>query len=71
MCVQGAQEVFKELPHEYVSPYDLKDVAENGGTCMYNHEYICVTLTLNNAATYVHVRNVLKKLLAGCLLQNL
>jgi alpha-aminoadipic semialdehyde synthase len=27
---QGAQEVFKELPHEYVAPLDLKDVSENG-----------------------------------------
>jgi alpha-aminoadipic semialdehyde synthase len=29
---QGAQEVFKVLPHEYVSPHDLKDVIENGDT---------------------------------------
>ena len=28
---QGAQEVFRELPHEYVSPRDLKDVVESGG----------------------------------------
>ena len=32
MSLQGAQEVFRELPHEYVSPYDLKDVVENGGS---------------------------------------
>ncbi|CAI8051538.1 Alpha-aminoadipic semialdehyde synthase, mitochondrial [Geodia barretti] len=27
---QGAQEVFKELPHEYVSPLDLQNVVETG-----------------------------------------
>ena len=31
-CVQGAQEVFKELPHEFVSPDSLEDVVKNGGT---------------------------------------
>ncbi|GBN40304.1 Alpha-aminoadipic semialdehyde synthase, mitochondrial [Araneus ventricosus] len=29
---QGAQEVFQELPYEYVSPTDLPQVAEHG--CM-------------------------------------
>ena len=29
--LQGAQEIIQELPHEYVSPYDLKEVSENGG----------------------------------------
>ncbi|XP_065915090.1 alpha-aminoadipic semialdehyde synthase, mitochondrial-like isoform X1 [Dysidea avara] len=29
---QGAQEIFQELPHEYISPKDLKDVSENGNT---------------------------------------
>ena len=28
---QGAQDVFKVLPHEYVSPNELKDVLMNGG----------------------------------------
>jgi len=28
---QGAQEVFRELPHEYVTPSQLKKVAEHGG----------------------------------------
>ena len=28
---QGAQDVFKVLPHEYVSPDELKDVLMNGG----------------------------------------
>ena len=27
---QGAQEVFRELPHEYVTPLQLKKVAEHG-----------------------------------------
>lgn len=27
---QGAQDVFKKLPHEYVSPFELKDVMETG-----------------------------------------
>jgi alpha-aminoadipic semialdehyde synthase len=27
---QGAQEVFRELPHEYVAPTDLKDVVKSG-----------------------------------------
>ena len=30
--MQGAQEVFKELPHEFVSPDSLEDVIKNGGT---------------------------------------
>jgi hypothetical protein len=30
--MQGAQEVFKELPHEFVSPDSLEDVVKNGGT---------------------------------------
>ena len=30
---QGAQEVFKELPHEFVSPDSLEDVVKNGGGC--------------------------------------
>ena len=29
--IQGAQEVFKELPHEFVSPDSLEDVVKNGG----------------------------------------
>ena len=29
--MQGAQEVFKELPHEFVSPDSLEDVVKNGG----------------------------------------
>ena len=28
---KGAQEVFRELPHEWVSPNDLKDLAQGGG----------------------------------------
>lgn len=28
---QGGQEVFQELPHEYVTPEDLRKVAEHGG----------------------------------------
>ena len=39
--VQGAQEVFQELPHEFVSPKDLKEVTEKGGRLMYVTE--CVT----------------------------
>lgn len=27
---QGAQEVFRELPHTYVEPHELKTVAEHG-----------------------------------------
>lgn len=30
---QGAQEVFSELPIEYVDPKDLREVAERGSTC--------------------------------------
>ena len=29
--LKGAQNVFMELPHEYVMPHELKDVVENGG----------------------------------------
>ena len=35
---QGAQEVFRELPHEYVAPSQLKKVAEHGAT---NKVYAC------------------------------
>lgn len=35
---QGAQEVFRELPHEYVSPTQLKKVAEHGAL---NKIYAC------------------------------
>ncbi len=28
---QGAQEVFRELPYEYVDPTQLKKVAQHGG----------------------------------------
>lgn len=28
---QGAQEIFQELPHEYVPPEMLQKVAEHGG----------------------------------------
>lgn len=28
---QGAQEIFRELPHEYVPPSMLQKVAEHGG----------------------------------------
>ena len=38
--VQGAQEVFQELPHEFVSPTDLKEVNERGGRLMYATEYV-------------------------------
>ena len=31
LWLQGAQEIIQELPHEYVSPDDLKEVCENGG----------------------------------------
>ena len=36
ITMQGAQEVFRELPHQYVSPLELKDVVENGGTHVHN-----------------------------------
>ncbi len=35
---QGAQEVFRELPHEYVRPNQLKKVSEHGAT---NKVYAC------------------------------
>ena len=38
--MQGAQEVFKELPHEFVSPDSLEDVVKNGGMFIfYGHKY--------------------------------
>ena len=33
--MQGAQEVFKELPHEFVSPDSLENVVKNGGIYIY------------------------------------
>ena len=32
---QGAQEVFRELPYEYVHPTQLKKVAQHGGLPLY------------------------------------
>lgn len=32
---QGGQEVFQELPHEYVDPENLRKVAEHGGLLIY------------------------------------
>lgn len=32
---QGAQEIFQELPHEYVPPSMLQKVAEHGGNKFY------------------------------------
>ena len=29
--LQGAQEIFNELPCEYVEPHELKEVSQNGG----------------------------------------
>lgn len=34
---QGAQEVFQELPHEYVPPEMLQKVAEHGGKKLLNN----------------------------------
>lgn len=32
MCyLQGAQEIFNELPCEYVEPHELKEVSQTGG----------------------------------------
>lgn len=32
MChLQGAQEIFNELPCEYVEPHELKEVSKTGG----------------------------------------
>ena len=33
---QGAQEIFRELPHVYVEPHELKNVAEHGGEWRYS-----------------------------------
>lgn len=40
LALQGAQEIFSQLPHEFVSPDCLKDVVENGG--MRNPVAICI-----------------------------
>lgn len=29
--LQGAQEIFNELPCEYVEPHELKEVSQSGG----------------------------------------
>ena len=40
MCIltQGAQDIFKELPHMYVHPHDLKKAVEQGGN--YKHLFL-------------------------------
>ena len=42
---QGAQEIFQELPHEYVTPSMLKKVAEHGAT---NKLYACEVKSLTH-----------------------
>ena len=39
---QGAQEIFQELPHEYVSPSMLQKVAQHGDT---NKLYVCEVIS--------------------------
>ena len=41
---QGAQEIFQELPHEYVSPSMLQKVAQHGDT---NKLYVCEVMKYN------------------------
>ena len=53
---QGAQDVFKVLPHEYVSPEDLKDVLMNGG--MYSI-YLPLTQSLIHTNTHTHKHTLL------------
>ena len=50
--------MFRELPHEYVSPTDLKDIVENGGTYIYMnvHNAICSTdITADSRKVYATV----------------
>lgn len=39
---QGGQEVFQELPHEYVPPEMLRKVAEHGGTYCFSNIAIVI-----------------------------
>ena len=43
----GAQEIFQELPHEYVSPSMLAKVAQHGDT---NKLYACEVFSRKNSA---------------------
>ncbi len=38
VCVQGAQEVFKQLPHEFVSLESLQKVRDYGGNKHFTFE---------------------------------
>lgn len=40
---QGAQEVFQELPHEYVAPEALRKVAEHGGDLTFYFFFIRIS----------------------------
>lgn len=47
--LQGAQEIFNELPCEYVEPHELKEVSQNGGKgehddCMYLLLFLTVSV---------------------------
>lgn len=56
--VQGAQEVFQELPHEFVSPKDLKEVTEKGGRLMYVMEYVTTLCPQDGRTIYATVVNM-------------
>lgn len=42
--LQGAQEIFNELPCEYVEPHELKEVSQNGGREGGAGECLCLLL---------------------------
>lgn len=51
---QGGQEVFQELPHEYVPPEMLKKVAEHGGKrCMFIYFTIIIYNNNNKVEQFV------------------
>ncbi len=60
--LQGAQDIFNELPCEYVEPHELKEVSESGGTSCFSSFFmvtrrrlcICTWGACNNQYFAVH-----------------
>lgn len=49
---QGAQEVFQELPIEYVTPEALQKVSQHGSMTFFNAQHL---LQINNLITFFYI----------------
>lgn len=51
--LQGAQEIFNELPCEYVEPHELKEVSQNGGREGGEGECLYLSLFFNSFSVII------------------